>query len=362
MTASATLRLPLRLTVSPGHLAAGIALLAVAALPPLFGSFASFVGARIAVVAIIGLSVTGVTGYCGQLSLMAYSFAGLGVFTAAHAMSSWGWPFWLASLAAAIVTVPASVLVGLVAVRLRGFYFAIATLTFASAGGATVFGWESFTGGQQGLTVVRPVLGPLDLRGDRGFYLLALATALLLTWAVLGLQHSRIGRAMYAVRENEIEAQALGINVMKTKLGALLVSGLLAGVGGAYQEMLLELVTPTPYRTPYVEALSVLLVLVVVVGGMRSAWGPFLGASVIYLQQEVFRTAVFLQYFVSALAAVLFLYVLLKAPPGRAGGLVEIARHQAALIRAEPRRHGPRVALALGVQLACFYAIVRWAS
>lgn len=333
-------------------------LVGVAATPLLLGSFASFVGGRIAVIAIIGLSVTVVTGYTGQLSLMPWTFAGTGVFVAAHAMTAWGWPFWFAALLAAAATVPLSVVVGLVAARLRGVHFAIATLTFATAAGATLFSWDAFTGGQRGLSVVRPTVFGVSLAGDRAFYVLCLAAVLLVTWMVLGLQQSRIGRAMAAVRENEIEAQAIGINVVKTKLVAFVLSGIVAGIGGVFQAMLLQHVTRTPYQTPFVETLGVTLVILVVVGGRRSAWGPLLGASVIYLQQEVFRTALFLQFFVAAIAALLFLFVVLQAP----GGLVEIGRHELARAREHPRRHVPRLVATVVINVGILVAIVRYAS
>lgn len=342
----------------PGTVVGVAALAALAVVPILLGDFASFVGARIAVTAVIGLSVTVVTGYAGQLSLMPYTFAGVGVFTSAHAISAWGWPVWFAVLLAAAATLPLSVVVGLVSVRLRGFYFAIATLTFASAAGATLFAWDRFTGGQQGLAVARPDLGPVAIAGDRAFYVLTLVSALFVVWAVLGLQRSRIGRAMSAVRENEVAAQALGVNVMKTKLIAFVVSGVIAGVGGVLHGMLLQHVTRTAYQTPFVEALGVTLVILVVVGGMRSAWGPFLGAAIIFVQQEVFRTALFFQYVLVALSAAAFIVILLKVP----GGLVDIVRHEAAAVRRAPLIHGTRVAAIVLVQVAVLTLIWRLSS
>lgn len=341
--------------LSPGTLVAVIALAAAIVVPLIFGDFAGFVGARIATTAIIGLSVTVVTGYTGQLSLMPYTFVGIGVFVASHAITAWGWPFWFAALLAAAATVPLSMLVGLVSVRLRGFYFAIATLTFASAMGETLFDWEAFTGGQQGRFIERPEVFGASLAGDRAFYWLCLGTVLLVVWMVLGIQRSRIGRAMSAVRENETEAQALGVNVMKTKLVAFVVSGIIAAVGGVFHGMLLQQVTPTPYQTPYVEFLGVTLIILVVVGGMRSAWGPFLGAGIIYVQLEVFRTALFLQYFIAAVSAIAFVVILLKLP----GGLVELVKHEARRVREDPLKQGLRVFVTIAVQVAFFYWIWR---
>lgn len=354
MAVKPELPIPGRLPPANGTtMVAAVTLGLVAIGPLLLGDFASFVGARIAVTAIVGLSIVVVTGYTGQLSLMPYTFVGLGVFVAAHAITSWDWPFWFAAMLAAGLSLPLSLLVGLVSVRLRGFYFAIATLTFASAMGATLFAWDSFTGGQKGLQVDRPVIGPIDLTGDRAFYLLCLVTVLALVWMVMGLRESRIGRAMTSVRENEIAAATMGINVMKTKLVAFVVSGMIATVGGVFQGMLLQQVTRTPYQTPFVETLGVTLVILVVVGGMRSAWGPFIGATLIYVQLEVFRTALFLQYFIAAITAAAFIFVLLKLP----GGVVGLIKHEAAQVRAAPVKNGIRVALIILLNVAVFYLI-----
>jgi len=351
-----TATLPAKRTKPSGAATVGAVVLAAVAIGPLLlGDFASFVGARIAVTAIIGLSVIVVTGYTGQLSLMPYTFVGIGMFVAAHAITGWGWPFWFAAMLAAALSVPLSLLVGLVAVRLHGFYFAIATLTFASAVGATLFEWDAFTGGQTGMRVARPVIGPINFAGDEAYYLLCLVTVLLLVWMVIGLQHSRIGRAMTAVRENETAAATLGINVMKTKLVAFIVSGMIAAIGGVYHGMLLQSVTPTPYQTPYVEAVGVTLVILVVIGGMRSPWGPFIGAAIMYVQVEVFRTALFLQYIAAAMTAIAFIVVLLKLPDG----LVGLIKHEAEVVRRAPLRGSIRVATIIAIKVVVTYAIWR---
>lgn len=328
----------------------GLLVLALVVTPLLLGDFASFVGSRIAVTAMVGLSVTVVTGFTGQLSLMPYTFVGIGVFTAAHALSSWGWPIWLTVLLAAVAALPLAGIVGLLAVRLRGFYLAIATLTFAAGAGATLFAWDTFTGGQRGLRVVRPAMGPIDLDSDRAFYVLSIVAVFAMVWLVLGLEDSRVGRAMAAVREHETEAAALGVNVTKTKLTAFLLSGMIAAVGGVFQAMLLGQVTRTSYQTPFVETLGVTLVILVVVGGMRSAWGPFIGAAIIYVQLEVLRTALVLQYVLAAVSAAAFVAILLFVP----GGLVQIFRHEAEKVRQDPWHHGPRVAISVLLQVALF--------
>ena len=318
--------------LTPGHAVALLGLLGLAALPAAFGDFGFFVGQYVMVYAMVGLSVVVVTGYAGLISLMPYSFAGVGAMVTGVVMASWGWPFWLAAPLAALATVPISVVVGAASVRLRGLYLAIATLTVSDFLGETFFRWDAVTGGDTGWVVTRPVLGPVDFSGDPAFYVLCLVVAAVLVWMVEGLRRSRLGRAMYAVRDNEIEAQALGMNVFKTKLVALMIGGMLAGLGGAFLASLLITSSPSPFWSPVVQATSILFVTLVAIGGIDRALGAFFGALVVVVQQQIFGGAQFFFAFVGIYAAVL-LIVLLRFRPG---GLVQIGKMQWHLIQRRP--------------------------
>ena len=307
-------------------------LLLLAALPIPFGDFGYFVGQYALVYAILGMSVVVVTGYAGLISLMPYSFAGIGAMTTGVAMASWGWPFWLAALLATVATVPIAVLVGISSVRLKGLYLAIATLTFSNALGETLFKWDGFTGGQSGWLTERPIVGPIDFSSDLSFYILCLGVVFALLWMIEGLRTSRIGRAMLAVRDNELEAQALGINVYKTKLTAVVLGGMVAGLGGAFLAALVQLVTPSGFQSPIAEATSILLVTLVAIGGMDRAIGAFFGAVSLVVQQQVFQGAEFFYAFIGIYAAAVLILFLMFRP----GGLVQVGKIQLDLIRARP--------------------------
>lgn len=307
-------------------------LLLTAALPIPFGDFGFFVGQYALVYAILGMSVVVVTGYAGLISLMPYSFAGVGAMTTGVAMASWGWPFWLAALLSAVATVPIAVLVGISSVRLKGLYLAIATLTFSNALGETLFKWDAFTGGQSGWATTRPAIGPVNFNSDIWFYVLCLGVVFLLLFMIEGLRTSRIGRAMLAVRDNELEAQALGINVYKTKLTAFVIGGMVAGLGGAFLAALVQLVTPTGFQSPIAEATSILLVTLVAIGGMDRAIGAFFGAVSLVVQQQVFQGAEFFYAFVGIYAAAVLILFLMFRP----GGLVQVGKIQLELIRHRP--------------------------
>jgi branched-chain amino acid transport system permease protein len=340
-----------RRRLSPAELAGLAGLGAIALLPLPFGNFGFFVGQFALIYAILGLSVVVVTGYAGLVSLMTYSFAGIGAMVTGVAMASWGWPFWLALPLAACATVPVSIVVGVTSVRLKGLYLAIATLTLADALGETFFKWSAATGGQTGWVVHRPH----PFVSDASYYVLLLVVAMGLVWMVTGLRSSRMGRAMLAVRANEREAQALGINVYKTKLVAFLISGMLGGIGGSFLALLLLSVTRSAFQSPLVEATSILLVTVVVVGGIDRALGAFLGAVALVVQQQVFQGARFFFAYFGIYSAVLLVLFLLYRP----GGLMQVAQVQWRLIRSKPRVGITVVVAILGLNVGIAWLFVR---
>jgi branched-chain amino acid transport system permease protein len=341
----------IRRRLTGAEIAGLVGLGALALLPIPFGSFGFFVGQFALIYAILGLSVVVVTGYSGLVSLMTYSFAGIGAMVTGVAMASWGWPFWLALPLAAFATVPVSIIVGITSVRLKGLYLAIATLTFADGLGETFFKWSRATGGQTGWVIHRPK----PFVSDASFYVLLLVVAMVLVWMVTGLRSSRVGRAMLAVRTNEREAQALGINVYKTKLVAFLISGLLGGIGGSFLALLLISVTRSAFQSPLVEATSILLLTVVIVGGIDRALGAFLGAVALVVQQQVFQGARFFFAYFGIYSAGLLIVFLLYRP----GGLMQVVRLQWRDIRARPRV-GITVAIAIiGINVGVAWLFVR---
>ncbi|MGH9195426.1 MAG: branched-chain amino acid ABC transporter permease [Acidimicrobiia bacterium] len=319
------------------RVAGGIGLLLLVLVPvahsQLTGSpYAYFIGQYAFVYAMLGLSVVILTGYSGLISLMPYSFAGIGAVVTGMAVSSWGWPFWLAIPLAALATLPVSIVVGVASVRLKGLYLAIATLTVSNALGETLFKWERVTGGRSGWTTPKPKLGPIDFSSDFAFYILCLLVVLLLVWMIEGLRTSRLGRAMFAVRDNELEAQALGINAYKTKLTAFVLSSMIAGVGGAFLAALLSNVAPSGFQSPGAEVTSILLVTLVVIGGIDRAWGAFFGAIILVVNQQVAAGAEFFFAFLGAYVAIGLVFFLLYRP----GGIVQVAKIQTELIRSRP--------------------------
>jgi ABC-type branched-subunit amino acid transport system permease subunit len=196
----------------------------------------------------ICLSLVVLTGYCGQISMAQMTFAGIGGFTLSHLALDLGIPFPWSLLLAALVVVPAGLLFGLPAVRIRGINLAVITLAMAVVADALLFTIDSFAGGVFGRSVPAPHLFGLNLgiagsspaaypRATFGIFLLVVDVllGLLVAWVRL----SSLGRRLVAVRSNERAASAAGINVARAKLTAFALSAFIAALGGgllAYQQ------------------------------------------------------------------------------------------------------------------------------
>ena len=213
-------------------LGAGIAIAAV--VYPFFASdFRSNVLASGVYLSIIGLAVVILTGWTGQISLAPLTFAGIGAFGVGIAQISWHLPIPLAILVAGLLTIPFSLLLGIPALRLRGFFLALVTLTFAYFG-------ESFLFTQP--EVVERSLIDRSWFGneDQAIYFTALGIAVLLFLAARNLRRTRVARVFFALRDSELTAQSMGIDPVRYKLLAFSVSGFIAGIGGSILAFLIS--------------------------------------------------------------------------------------------------------------------------
>jgi len=216
-------------------------------LPPLMldGTWNAVLSLAI-IYALMGLSVVVLTGFVGQLSLMPATFVGIGAYLSGRIATGLDTPFWGAAPLAALLVVPCALVIGMVALRLKGLYLAIMTLVFANVIEQFVFTQEWFIGPQRVVDAPRPTLGGIDFSSDKSYYVLVFALAAIVFLLVRNLARSRTARACYAVRDNEDAAQAWGINVAKYKLLAFALSGLIAGFAGSLYGHWLESVPTGP--------------------------------------------------------------------------------------------------------------------
>lgn len=261
---------------STAGVAARVAVLAfvgsgLAAVPLLVAPLTRTVVATVAVYAMVALSLNVLVGYTGQVSLGHSAFLGIGAFGAGYVLTVMGLP-WEVGLAVAVgLGVVIALLLGLVALRVRGLYLALVTLALGLFAERVLFGIEPLTGGGAGQTAMRPGWAADDLTYAYVCYG-GLVLAWLLDWR---LTSSKAGRAIRALRDSERVAASWGIDVTRYKLLAFVTSGAIAGLAGALFASITEVVSPITFGF----MLSLSFLMMVVVGGIGSRPGVVLGAA-----------------------------------------------------------------------------------
>jgi branched-chain amino acid transport system permease protein len=188
-----------------------------------------------------------------------------------------GWPFWAAAPVGAVAAMLIGMAIALPALRLSGIYLAMATLAFAQFIQWAMLHWEGFTYGAGGFKVRQVDFAPLPLDPDHGIYYLSLLVTIVMVVLAANLVRSRLGRAFVAMRDGEIAAQALGIDLLRYKAMAFAISGFYAGVAGGLYCALLNFVSPESFDLFQM----VLHKAMVVVGGLGSVLGSVLGATLV---------------------------------------------------------------------------------
>jgi branched-chain amino acid transport system permease protein len=223
---------------------------------------------------IVGLGLMVLAGYTGLFSIGHAAFLGVGAYTQA-VLAAQGWPFPLSLAVAAALSAIVGAVVGLPALRVKGIYLGIATLAFGFIVEEVLARWESVTGGNAGLTVVQPQMFGWVADSSEKFYFLCLGITIVCTLAVLNLLRSPTGRAFVAIRDSEISAQSMGIHLAYYKTLSFSISAALAGIGGALYAHMIRFLSPDQFNILQ----SIDLLLMVVIGGLGSVHGAFLGAA-----------------------------------------------------------------------------------
>src|SRR5450755_213357 len=257
----------------------GIAIiLAVAcALPFFVGNYRVFQLTLVLVYSIALLGLNLLTGYNGQISLGHGAFYAIGAYTAAILMDKAGMPYWMTIPIAGFVCLVVGFLFGLPALRLEGLYLALATFALAIAMPQILKhgSLEAWTGGVQGIVIVKPDPPAWSgLSQDQWLYFFTLAWVVVLFILGWNLLRGRIGRAMVAIRDQPVAAQAMGVNTALYKSLTFGVSALYTGVAGALGAIAIQFVAPDSFAL----FLSLTLVIGVVIGGLASISGAIYGA------------------------------------------------------------------------------------
>ena len=227
-----------------------------------------------------------IAGYCGQISLGQAVFFGIGAYTSSVLFKETGLTPWAGMLAGVVLAVVMSQVMGYPVFKLRGHYFAIATIAVGEIVQALVVNWD-WIGGARGVFV--PIKRPdsfvnFQFHQSKAFYYYIALGLLLLALGVTRLiERSRRGYYFRAIREDQDAAAALGVNVAREKLWALAISAALTAMGGTFYAQYLLFIDP---ESVFPLTLSILICLVAVLGGVGTLWGPVLGAVVLVPLQE----------------------------------------------------------------------------
>ncbi len=260
--------------------------LVAAALPWLVSDYRLFQFAMILVTALAVLGLNILVGYNGQLSLGHGAIYALGAYITGILVSRFGVPYWLTLPVSALGCFGFGFAFGWPAVRLKGHHLALATLALAVLAPQLIKDQllSSWTQGVSGITLTKPkVPFGLPLNDDQWLYCFVLAVTLLLFWVARNLLRGSIGRATIAIRENDIAALAMGVNVTRTKAITFGISAAYTGVAGSLAAVMTQFIAPDNFGM----YLSIFLLVGVIVGGMGTIPGALIGAAFIQLVPNV---------------------------------------------------------------------------
>jgi branched-chain amino acid transport system permease protein len=249
----------------------------VCVLPFVIGNYRLFQATLVLSYAIALLGLNMLTGYNGQISLGHGAFYAIGAYTTAILMNSYDLPYWATIPVAGVVCLVAGFLFGLPALRLEGLYLALATFALGVVMPQLLKykGVQDWTGGSQGIVIIKPDPPPgIALNQDQWLYFFTLAWTVLLFVLGWNLLRGRIGRAMVAIRDHPIAAQAMGVHIARVKTLTFGVSALYTGVSGALGAIVVQFVAPDSFTL----FLSISLVVGMVVGGLGTISGAIYGA------------------------------------------------------------------------------------
>ena len=273
---------------------------------------------------IIGSAWNILAGYTGQVSFGHAMFFGIGAYTAGILASKLGLSAWWGMVFGGLTAMLVGLFVGWVCFRLRGPYFALATLAGGEIFRLVATNWESVTGGMVGILIIQ------TFRSKLPYYYLALALAFLCIFLIRVVMKSKWGYYFVSIREDQDAAESLGINTTLYKNYSLLISSFFTGLAGAFYMNYMAFIDPhVVFSLHYI---SIMAILVGIVGGVATIMGPAVGAFIMVGLQETFRSAFFglAPAWTSEAHALVFgllvMFVILFLPNGVIGDWAKIKR------------------------------------
>jgi len=270
-------------------LLAGAAVLLV--LPFTVTGYVLYVVNLLMVFVVLALGMHIVIGEAGQFALSHAAFYGIGIYTAGIVNTLWHPPFVLSIITGGLLSALLGYVIGLLALRMRDIYLALATFAFGEAMQWVFLNWDAVTGGSNGMRMEPAVLFGYQMTNDLQAYPFVMALAAAMLWLTVVLSRSQYGSALRAVRESDVAAMAMGINVKRMKQSAFALSAAYAGVAGGMYTLFTSFIHPDSlgFQT------TILVLIMVVVGGIGSVRGAVAGALAFGLLSELLRQMLSIQ-------------------------------------------------------------------
>jgi len=234
---------------------------------------------------VIGSSWNLLAGYTGQISFGHAIFFGVGAYSAGICTTKLGISAWWGMLLGGPMAMLSGLFLGWICFRLRGSYLNLATLAIAEVFRLVAIYWRNFTEGMQGILIIT------SFRSKLPYYFLALGLAALCVFTISRIMKSKWGFYFIAIREDQEAAEALGISSFRYKSLSLMVSSFFTGLAGAFYMNYMGFIDPEVVFSLYF--ISIMAILVAMIGGAGTIWGPAVGAFVMVLLQELFRSSFF---------------------------------------------------------------------
>ncbi len=288
------------------------------ALPFFLGTFVIFLISLLAIYSLVSIGLNLLMGYTGQISAGHAGFLAIGAYFTAILGTRAEWmPCIVVLLLAGLFTGAIGFLLGIPVLRLKGFYIAMATLAFGVVVSDIILHWASLTGGDDGLGVPAASIAALTFDTPQKLYYLIISVTILLTVLANNLVRGYIGRAFVALRESEVAAQTIGVDIAKYKTIAFAISAFYTGVAGGLFAYLITYLSPDAFTLE----LSIDFIAMIVIGGLGSISGSIIGAVILTGMQQTLAGLQDLQVFIFGLALIVFMILMPRGITGMLGAV-----------------------------------------
>jgi branched-chain amino acid transport system permease protein len=294
------------------------ALIALLIVPLFLGKYSIFLVSLLAIYALVSMGLNLLMGYTGQIAAGHAGFLAIGAYFTALISAYLPWlPCLVTIILAGLFSGIIGFLLGIPILRLKGFYIAMATLAFGVVVSEIILQWSSVTGGDNGFSVPTARIGGFEFDSDFKLFYLIIPVTVIMTLLAKNLVRGYIGRAFIALRESEVAAQTIGVDLAKYKTIAFAISAFYTGVAGGLFAYLITYLSPDAFTIE----LSIDFIAMIVIGGMGSILGSIIGAVILTGMQQVLAGLLDLQVLIFGLSLIVFMIFM---PRGIVGMLADL--------------------------------------